>query len=270
MTSIVGHWGSILGCLALALVVVPDPAGRRRFARLFRCARKIRQPGVGRAVRLAVVAGLPAALVVGVGPLFAAILVVGTLGLRRRRAGRERVRGEESAQLLEGLETVIGELRIGAHPSAAAEVAAYETVGPVAHAFAVSAARSRLGGSGADAFRRSETAIPQELARIGEAWQVADRHGLALAELLTATRLDLLGRKRFRDRTRAALAGARATAAVLALLPLLGIALGQLMGAAPVHVLFLSPAGAYLLPLGAALTCAGLLWTDAITAKALR
>ncbi|MFB8001663.1 type II secretion system F family protein [Nocardia sp. NPDC056000] len=195
---------------------------------------------------------------------------MGTLVLRWRRARADRERAAESAQLLEGLEAVIGELRIGAHPSAAAEVAAVETVGPTARVFAVSAARSRLGGSGADAFRRTETAVPEELSRIADAWQVADRHGLALAELLAATRLDLLGRKRFRDRTRAALAGARATAAVLALLPLLGIALGQLMGAAPLRVLFASAAGAYLLPLGAALTCAGLLWTDAITGRVLR
>ncbi|MRH90474.1 hypothetical protein GFY24_24025 [Nocardia sp. SYP-A9097] len=269
MTSLVGHSNSILGCVALALVVAPEPGSRRRFARLFGRTKRFRRPGRGATVRLAVVSALPATLLVGVGPLVAAILVAGTLAVRWRRARSDRIRTAESVQLLEGLETVIGELRIGAHPSAAAEVAAVETIGPTARAFAVSAARSRLGGSGAEAFRRTGTAIPEELSRIAEAWQVADRHGLALAELLTATRLDLLGRKRFRDRTSAALAGARATAAVLALLPLLGIALGQLMGAAPLHVLFISPAGTWLLPLGAALTCAGLLWTDAITAKVL-
>lgn len=102
------------------------------------------------------------------------------------------------------------------------------------------------------------------------AWRVAERHGLALAELLTAARLDLLGRKRFRDRTRAALAGARATATVLALLPLLGIGLGQLMGAASLRVLFLTLPATLLLLLGSALTCAGLLWADAITDRVLR
>ncbi|MEV6068665.1 type II secretion system F family protein [Nocardia sp. NPDC052001] len=270
MTSVVGHPASILGCIALALVVAPKSAARRRFARIFRHDGRFRLPRHVTGGRLAAVAASPVVFLVGVGPLVAGVLVLGTLVLRWRRTRSDREREAESAQLLEGLEAVIGELRIGAHPSAAAEVAAVETTGPTARVFAVSAARSRLGGSGADAYRRTVTAVPEELSRVADAWQVADRHGLALAELLAATRLDLLGRKRFRDRTAAALAGARATAAVLALLPLLGIALGQLMGAAPLHVLFVSSAGAYLLPLGAALSCAGLLWTDAITRRVLQ
>jgi tight adherence protein B len=168
---------------------------------------------------------------------------------------------------LDALEAVIGELRVGAHPSVAAEVAAQEARGEAARAFAVSAARSRLGGSGADGLRDPDSIVDTELARIADAWQVAEHYGLALAELLSAARADLLGRIRFRTRTTAALAGARATAAVLAGLPLLGIGLGQLMGAAPLHVLLSPGLGTVLLPLGAALACIGLLWTDAITRK---
>ncbi|WP_067820473.1 type II secretion system F family protein [Nocardia inohanensis] len=261
---------AVLGCLAVALVMLPAPAARRRFDAVFRTRRRVRKPRIGRTIRLAACLAPVAVIVLGVGPMLAAVCLAGTFGLRRRRSTREQHRADGCAQLLEGLETVIGELRIGAHPSAAAAIAARETKGEVAHAFAVSAARSRLGGSGADGLRQSEAAVSQELSRIADAWQVAEEHGLALAELLSAARLDLLGRRRFRDRTRAALAGARATAAVLALLPLLGIGLGQLMGAAPLHILFAAPAGTVLLPLGAALSCAGLLWTDAITERVLR
>ncbi|MEU0544843.1 type II secretion system F family protein [Nocardia sp. NPDC005978] len=214
--------------------------------------------------------GVVVLLAVGPGAFVAGALVAGTLGVRMRRKRGEMRRERERGKVLEGLETVIGELRIGAHPSAAVEVAAQEIDGVVGRVFGVSAARSRLGGSGAEGFRRAESAVPAELARIAAAWEVADRHGLALAELLGATRLDLVGRGRFRDRTRAALAGARATAGVLALLPVLGIGLGQLMGAAPLSVLFGTAAGSWLLPLGAGLTCAGLLWTDAITERVLR
>ncbi|MFE5288317.1 type II secretion system F family protein [Nocardia sp. NPDC056611] len=213
---------------------------------------------------------MPLLLFAGPGSVLAGLLVSATLVVRFRRSRRERSRIAATAQLLEGLEAVIGELRIGAHPSTAAAVAAVETEGEVARAFAVSAARSRLGGSGAEGLRRPDSVVARELSRVAGAWRVAERHGLALAELLTAARLDLLGRKRFRDRTAAALAGARATAVVLALLPVLGIGLGQLMGAAPLRVLFLSPAGTALLPLGSALTCAGLLWSDAIAGKVLR
>ncbi|WP_405167669.1 hypothetical protein OG203_22995 [Nocardia sp. NBC_01499] len=258
-----------LACLALALLAAPVSISRRRFEGLFAdpvVARKVRHDTV---IRLAAGGGVVAALVFGLGPFLAAAMVVATVGFRVRRAGRDRRRNAECAYLLDALEAVIGELRVGAHPSAAAEVAAGEARGESAKAFAVSAGRSRLGGSAAEGLRHPDSIVAGELSRIADAWQVAERHGLALAELLAAARTDLVGRIRFHGRTAAALAGARASAAVLAGLPLLGIGLGQLMGAAPLHVLFASSAGTVLLPLGAAFACSGLLWTDAITRKVL-
>ncbi|WP_433564195.1 type II secretion system F family protein [Nocardia sp. CA-151230] len=257
-------------CLALALLVVPPPIARRRMSRLFKLRECGRKPSRSSMIRVAPLSAVPLMLLIGPGPVVAAVLLATTVLIRCRRTRRERQRDIEIAQLLEGLEAVIGELRIGAHPSTAAQVAARETAGDVARAFAVSAARSRLGGSGAEGLRRHGSVVTRELSRVAGAWRVAERHGLALAELLAAARSDLLGRKRFRDRTSAALAGARATAMVLALLPLLGLGLGELMGASPLRVLLLSSAGTLLLPLGSALTCAGLLWADAITDKVLR
>ncbi|MEU7139188.1 hypothetical protein ABZ942_07040 [Nocardia sp. NPDC046473] len=258
-----------LTCLALALLTVPASTSRRRFDDLFVEpieAGRVRRDTVLRGIACG---GVAAVLVVGLGPFVAAAMVAGTVGFRVRRAGRDRRRNAECAHLLDALEAVIGELRVGAHPSAAAEVAASEARGESAKAFAVSAGRSRLGGSAAEGLRHPDSIVAGELSRIADAWQVAERHGLALAELLSAARTDLVGRIRFHGRTTAALAGARATATVLAALPLLGIGLGQLMGAAPLHVLFASSAGTILLPLGAALACSGLLWTDVITRKVL-
>ncbi|MEV4126846.1 type II secretion system F family protein [Nocardia sp. NPDC049707] len=256
-----------LVCLAVGVLLAPPPGSRRRFVRLFTTSDDVRKFGRGSVFRVVFGAAAVGALAVGVGPLVAALLVGGTIGIRVRRAGRDRRRSVECAYVLDALEAVIGELRVGAHPSAAAEVAAQEARGEAARAFAVSAARSRLGGSGADGLRDPDSIVDAELGRIADAWQVAEHYGLALAELLSAARADLLGRIRFRTRTTAALAGARATAAVLAGLPLLGIGLGQLMGAAPLHVLLSPGLGTVLLPLGAALACIGLLWTDAITRK---
>ncbi|MFE7746394.1 type II secretion system F family protein [Nocardia sp. NPDC057455] len=257
-------------CFALAVVAVPAPRSRRRFGQLFNAPVEYRMPKPERLIRVGASAGAVVVLVVfGPGPFLAAALVVGTVGLRARRAARDRLRNVEQGCLLDALEAVIAELRVGAHPSAAAETAAREVRGESARAFAVGAARSRLGGSAAEGLRRPDSPIAEQLSRVAGAWQVAERHGLALAELLAAARTDLAGRVRFHGRTTAALAGARATATVLACLPFLGIALGQMMGAAPLHVLFASSAGTVLLPLGAGLACAGLLWTDVITRKVL-
>ncbi|MBF6355661.1 type II secretion system F family protein [Nocardia higoensis] len=255
-------------CLASALLLPQAPTARRRRRALF-----LARPSVSstRVMRIAGLAGAAAVVVgTGVGPFIAAALAAATVTVRARRGRRDREQGAESLRLLDALEAVVGELRVGAHPSAAAEVAARESgSGPAARAFAVSAARSRLGGSGADGLRDDDSVIRVELDRIADAWQVAERHGLALAELLAAARADLAGRVRFRRRSAAAMAGARATATVLSGLPLLGLALGQLMGAQPLRVLLTTAAGDVLLPLGAAFVCVGVLWTDAITRKGL-
>ncbi|MFB7877455.1 type II secretion system F family protein [Nocardia sp. NPDC056064] len=258
--------GTGLLCCAVALLVLPMAGDKRRFSRVFGRVRS-RAP---RRVPVEWCAGIAvgaAAFAFGLGIALAALIVGVTFAVRRRRGLGERNRRQECGYLLAGLEAVIGELRVGAHPSAAAESAANESRGEAARVLSVSAGRSRLGGSGADGWIHPDSPVAEELSRIANAWRVAEQHGLALAELLAAARTDLLGRLRFRDRTEAALAGARASATVLAGLPVIGIALGQLMGAAPLSVLFTSPAGQLLLPLGATLACCGLLWTDAITRR---
>lgn len=197
-----------------------------------------------------------------------AAAVAGGTGWRRyrRRLERDR-RAEELNWLATGVEVVIGELRVGSHPATASAVAADECGGIASTALRGAASRARLGGRAADGIAASDSLLDAELARLAAAWRVADEYGLALAELLDATREDMLGRRRFRERTDAALAGARATALVLAGLPILGVALGQLMGANPLQLLLGGGLGGMLLVIGTALGCAGLLWTDAITGK---
>ncbi|WP_305093680.1 type II secretion system F family protein [Prescottella sp. R16] len=206
-----------------------------------------------------------------IGPATAAAIVVGTLRRRHRRrtatAARERARDG----VLAGLDIVIGELRVGAHPAVACETAAEESgIGPDAvAAFRGAAARARLGGSAATGFAARDSVVADDLQRIAAAWSVAEARGLALADLLQAARTDLQGRKRFRNRAEAGLSGARATAAVLAGLPVLGVGLGQMMGAAPVRVLLGGGLGSVLLVVGTALVAAGLAWTDRIVDRAV-
>ena len=194
--------------------------------------------------------------------------VAGGTGWRRyrRRLERDR-RADELNWLTTGVEVIVGELRVGSHPATASAVAADECGGIASAALRGAASRARLGGRAADGIVSSDPLLDPELSRLAAAWRVADEHGLALAELLDAVRDDMLGRRRFRERTDAALAGARATALVLAGLPILGVALGQLMGADPLQILLGGGLGGMLLFIGTALGCSGLLWTDAITGK---
>lgn len=51
----------------------------------------------------------------------------------------------------------------------------------------------------------------------------------------------------------------------MAILPLLGVLLGQLIGARPLSFLLTGRVGGWLLVVGLTLACAGLLWSDRIT-----
>ncbi|HEX2286846.1 MAG TPA: hypothetical protein VHI10_18820, partial [Mycobacterium sp.] len=99
---------------------------------------------------------------------------------------------------------------------------------------------------------------------------LAQTHGLPISTLMQTAQRDIVERERFSARVTAGMAGARTTAAVLAGLPVLGIGLGQLIGADPVGFLLTRGAGEWLLVIGVALACTGLLWSDHITSRVLK
>ncbi|WP_370512181.1 type II secretion system F family protein [Skermania sp. ID1734] len=199
----------------------------------------------------------------------AAVLLTARLRLRRMR--QDRIQARARRELSDGIEIIVAELRVGAHPAVACSTAAAECSGQTAQVLAAAGARSKLGGHGADALvQNPHGPVNTELSAIANAWRLAETHGLALADLLDAARADLSARVRFRSRVESGLAGARATATVLAGLPALGVALGQLMGAAPLAVLFGGGIGAVLLFAGTALACIGLLWTDQLIKRVVQ
>ncbi len=105
--------------------------------------------------------------------------------------------------------------------------------------------------------------MPQYWTRVAVCWQLAADHGLPMAMLVQAAYRDITHRQRFADRVDAGFSGARATAVVLACLPVLGILLGQLVGAQPLR--FLLGSGGWVLAVGVALQCAGIAWSDRLT-----
>ena len=229
----------------------------------------------GRAVRRrAVLCGLLG----GLGAVLAALLpmtvslaiavLATTVGLRSRGRARHRERIREAGALETALDILAGELRVGAHPVPAFEAAAGETGHPgVAAALRAVAARARLGadvGAGLISVAGSSP-LPGHWMRLAAYWQLGAQHGLAISTLMQAAQRDIAERRRFAAQVDAGMAGARASAAILAVLPVLGLLLGQLVGAAPLR--FLLGRGSALLLFGVVLVCAGLHWSDRITGR---
>ena len=213
-------------------------------------------------------------------PLVAAVAagaVVPAIRLRgRRREGRLRERRRTAVVAL--CAALAGELRTGATPHQAVEMAAGEFAVPVPGPTADPAATGepvldctvllaavRYGGGVPEAFR-ALAALPgaEGAAGIAACWQVASSSGAGLAEGLDRVAEGLRAERALRDNVRAELAGPRSTAGLLALLPVFGLLLGAALGADPLRMLLHTPSGLLCLVLGAALEWAGMAWTARI------
>lgn len=200
-------------------------------------------------------------------PLGVTVAVAGAAAFwLHHRARVRRAAGALEAEVVEACEAVASGLRAGLAPEQvlAATSGSLPVLRPAATA-------DRLGGDVPSALRASAaTAGASRLGMLAAAWDVARRSGAGLAEAVTriaaAVRADQ-GRSRQVD---AALAGARSTARLFAVLPVLGVALGSGMGADPVAVLTTSPAGAWALCMGTVLAVAGLVWVERLADGAVR
>lgn len=261
---------AVLAATGLAVLLWPRSRSQVRARSLI--TSKSRRPGrVLSPARIGFVsAPLAALLFAGVWAAIAAGMasaMANTLLTSRRRDDESAA---EQGRLLAALEVMIAELRVGAHPAHACRQAADDCSGSAATAemLQMMAGRAALGGDVAGGIEATGGRQQESWQRVAVAWRTAEEYGLPMAELLASVRADLLARHRFRERTKAALAGAKATALVLALLPLLGIGLGQAMGAKPFAVLLGGGLGGMLLVIGVGLVCAGLLWSRHIVDKA--
>ena len=256
---------SALACAALllsvALLVFPSsPLGR-----LTQRTRRALSPRW--LIRVAGCAGVAAVVLLPLTTVLAVVVVSATGCFRYRRRRRSRRASDEGSTLQTALDVLVGELRVGSHPVEAFCVAADETGGTVASSLRAVAARARLGAD-VPAGLRSEarsSALPAQWERLAVCWQLASEQGLAIATLMRAAQRDIAERQRFSARVLSGMAGARATAAILTGLPVLGVLLGQLIGARPLKFLLNGHVGGWLLVIGSTLTCGGLLWSDRIT-----
>lgn len=259
-----------LAILAAALLVLPASAAVRRLRALSPPrSRRSRKPHRGAVVvAVCVLLGLlagPAALV--------ATAMVGT-AVRRgvRSRARHRAHLTATSVVADGVAAFVAELKAGAHPAAAAAGAAQDAEEPATTVLAGIASTARLGGdvtTALDTMSRTRPELAAALGPLARAWRLADHHGVPLADVLDAVRRDLERRVAFAGQVRARMAGPEASAAVLAGLPVFGVLLGELSGTRPLHVLTSTGAGQVLLVLGAALICAGLLWSTRLTSRAV-
>ncbi len=241
-------------CCATALVTWPAAPATRRLRDLTgeRTRHRLRPPRPS-SVTLATAAVLVGWLIAGVGGALAALLAAAT-ARRRWRARGELHRALDAVDgLAEAIHSLVAGLRAGAHPADAAESAAEDARPEAAASMRAIAAAARLdgdvrlalggglqttlGGDPQTTVGGGPQTLATGLARVSRAWTLAQRHGLPLADILAAVGRDLEQRVRFARQVLARMAGPRTSATVLALLPALGIVLGEAIGARPLRML---------------------------------
>ncbi|MEU7281953.1 type II secretion system F family protein [Streptomyces sp. NPDC045431] len=208
--------------------------------------------------------GLLAVLGASVLPLLAGGAAVPLV--RRRLAARERARARDrrAEAVIALCGAVAAELRAGWQPGQALRFAAGST-GALGSEEAAVLAAARFGGDVPEALRRVAREDGADgLAGMAACWQVAADGGAGLAAGLDRLEAALRERRDQRERLRAQLAGAWATVGLLAVLPVVGLAMGWAMGADPLRVLLHTPAGAGCLVVGGLLEAAGLWWAGRI------
>lgn len=243
----------VLMALGIGLVRRPSPTtARLRLVRTAAADRKSprwRPPAVGTGMLLPAVCGASGLAVwsrFGFGvalpvlPAAAGGIAAATAALVLSRAAADRRRQRAAATVVQSVGALAADLRAGQPP---------------AEALAVLAADPR---SAPAARHRAVSAV----------WTVSGSSGAPAATVLDRVEQDLRARQNQRREVTAQLAGARSTAALLAGLPVLGIALGAGMGADPLRVLLGQPRGQVALLIGVGLEALGVLWTARIVSTA--
>ncbi|TFV65161.1 pilus assembly protein TadB [Blastococcus sp. CT_GayMR20] len=253
---------------ALALLLWPaGPAARRR--RLATQAGPVLRPvAEWGPIPVPAAAGVAVGAVAGVlsTPLVAVLAGVCAF-LGARAWGTRRRQGEAARQLLaltEGLAALAADLRSGRSLDAATR-AAVAACGDVGCGRALGRA---LRSPDAGPEPGQDGAVSEALGRIASAVRLSERTGCSLAAVAGAVEDDLRARSRHRQELTAAVAAPRASATVLAGLPVLGLAMGSGVGADPWAVLTTTATGQVLLVAGVVLELAGLTWSGRLVQRA--
>ncbi len=216
--------------------------------------------GAGVVVVTSQSAGRPHVLVLGV-----TAVGVGWAATALLRRGRDRTERQARRARVVGLcDALTAELHSGAPPPVALRVVAQEwpELEPVRDAADL--------GADVPAVLRELARRPggEPLTAVAAGWEVAVRSGAGLATVLDRIASSLRDDQDIRREVTASLSSPRATARMLAVLPVFGLGLGTSIGADPVGVLVASLPGALCLASGSALAIIGLFWVERIADRA--
>lgn len=182
---------------------------------------------------------------------------------RRRAAGHDRV--------IEALGALASEVRAGQPIRRAWERALGSVSSEGSCVSPRSLAATRWGGDVVAALREDSRDTCEPLLQgLAACWSVSEGTGAGLANAVERLVEGARSAADVRVQLEAHLAAPRATARLLATLPLLGLLLGLSLGGDPLSWLLGSPAGRACLAAGLALTGLGLWWTGRIAARAER
>jgi tight adherence protein B len=178
---------------------------------------------------------------------------------RRRRPGGPDGPAGRAIAVVEALAT---QVRAGASPDAAWRLA-LELVDGAPPDEVRSEASGRSGPGDGDSGDPAWRAL-------GAAWRLSEQTGAPLADVLDRLAAGLRQELEVEAEVEASLAAPRATARLLAGLPLVGVGLGELIGARPVSVLLGTSLGRGCALGGLLLAAAGQVWTRALVTRVVR
>ncbi|GGV20554.1 type II secretion system F family protein [Streptomyces griseoflavus] len=269
--------GAAVACLGAAAWMLSGGCGGARRARLLLAgggAAGLGPPGwprvAGEWARIrgrlraewwSLVAGTVLALLgASVLPVLAGVAGVPVLRRVRRAAEARRTRDGRGDAVIALCGALAGEVRAGRQP-AEALLSAGRDSGGLGDTQAAVLAAARFGGDVPDALAAAARQPGAEgLRGLAACWRVAVDQGAGLADGLDRLEAALRAERDQRADLRAQLAGARATAVMLAGLPAVGLALGAALGADPLRVLLHTPSGLACLVAGGVLEGLGLWW----------
>jgi tight adherence protein B len=224
------------------------------------------RPGAWVALGVAVVATVVGMSLVVVG--FAMTAAWLARHLLRHRSAR-RLRAARRAAIVEFTFALAAELRSG-QPPAAAVAAAATGAGPLEHLLTASSTAVRNGAHLDEELSIiAATGGCERLTAVSAAWRATHPIGAGVADVLDRVAESFESDDAAADDLDSALAGPRATMMMLATLPVIGIALGESIGAHPLRLLIHRPLGWCLVCAAMLLDAAGVLWTKRMVRSAL-